>query len=300
MIVEQCELWESNNQAYYVKYLLDNTPEIDINRKLPAVIVCPGGAYLFTSDREGEPIALQFLAAGYQAFVLRYTVKGEGNTEYPVPLYDLAKMILTVRQNAEAWNIDPSRIAICGFSAGGHLCASLAVHWQESFLQEKLGTEPEMLLPNAVILGYPCLDYAFNYQMMERSETANTELLPALQDLGGTKLELLKRAAIALVGEELSEEKIYEASPVHYVSGNVPPVFLWHTAADDLVFVGNSLKFALKLEEHKIPFEMHIFETGPHGLSMATNVTSQNESQINEDAAQWVNLALRFLARRFD
>ncbi|MBZ6489560.1 alpha/beta hydrolase [Priestia aryabhattai] len=296
MLVEKKKLWESSGEAYYVKYLLDNTPEIDENRKHPAVIICPGGGYMVTSDREAEPIALQFLSAGYNTIVLRYTTQDKGNAEYPTPLFDLAKMVLTVRQNAIDWNIDPDKIAICGFSAGGHLCASLAVHWQDSFLLERVGTVPDMIQPNAVILGYPLLDIVHTKQMLDQDEMANI----VIPDFSMTKKEFLVEVNNIVTGEDDSVERIYGVYPINFVNKDVPPVFIWHTAADTLIYVGNSLKFALKLEEYKIPFEMHIFETGDHGLSLGTKVTGNHESFLNEDAAQWLKLALRFLSRHFE
>ncbi|WP_413374600.1 alpha/beta hydrolase [Alkalihalobacillus sp. 1P02AB] len=295
MLVEKGKIWEGNNETYYVKYLLDNSVEIDKDRKHPVMIICPGGGYHYTSDREAEPVALQYLSAGYNVFVLRYTTKDKGNTEYPTPLYDLAKMILTVRQNADEWNIDPDRIAISGFSAGAHLCASLAVHWQEPFLSEKFGVDAEILRPNAVVLGYPWLDLLYTNKMMDRDESANIAI-PGL----GTKKEVLKAANKAIMGENDSEERIFEVSPINFVNEKVPPVFIWHTAADNLIYVGNSLKFGLKLEEYKIPFEMHIFEKGEHGLSLGNTVSGNVDEQINEDAAQWLDLSVKFLSRHFD
>ncbi|MFB9326282.1 alpha/beta hydrolase [Paenibacillus aurantiacus] len=286
MRVEQSKLWESDSETYYVKYLLDNSGEIEADRKHPAVIVCPGGGYMYTSDREAEPIAMTFLAAGYNAFVLRYTTTSNGNPAYPNPVYDAARLMQTVRENAAEWGVDPDKIAICGFSAGGHLAASLAVRWQDAFLSEKLGAAPEQLRPNAVILGYPWLDVAHTNEIALRGADDNFKAL-------------MRKIDTAMLGENFTEETIAEANPIHHVGPNVPPTFLWHTAGDGLIPAGNSLKLALQLENHGVPYELHVFETGGHGLSLATKVTGKNE-QLNADAAQWLGLALRFLARHFE
>lgn len=93
MNVEKCGLKPDNEKVYYTKYLIDNSPEIETGRRHPAMIVCPGGGYLMTSDREAEPVALYFLAQGYQAFVLRYTTADRGDATFPNSLFDLAEMI---------------------------------------------------------------------------------------------------------------------------------------------------------------------------------------------------------------
>src|SRR5699024_2025278 len=123
-------------------------------RKRPAVIICPGGGYEFTSDREAEPIALKMMNMGFHAFVLHYNVKPH---VYPQALLELATAVQIVRGNHQVWGIDPSKIIGAGFSAGGHSAASLGVFWQGSLLVEKMKGEKESWQPNGLLLAYPVI-----------------------------------------------------------------------------------------------------------------------------------------------
>ncbi|WP_236886730.1 alpha/beta hydrolase [Clostridium beijerinckii] len=195
MLIKKIQLWEDNEQVNLFTYILDNSMEFKKNKKRPAVIICPGGGYLGTSDREAEPIAMRFAAKGYHAFVLRYNTyftewvcdfsnlpKGNVNnvpknnekSVYPSPLFDLAKAMIFIKENAEDWFVDSDRISICGFSAGAHLTASMGVHWQDDFLKEKFGVDSETFKPNSLILGYPLLDYE---AMKERLDVSPDKML---------------------------------------------------------------------------------------------------------------------------
>src|SRR3989304_3816830 len=131
----------SHENVTLTSYLLDSSQEMPNTRLRPVVLVFPGGGYYACSDREAEPIALAFLAEGYQAFVLRYSI-GE-NASFPRPLNDAEEALELIRVNADEWSVDPARIAVCGFSAGGHLAAALGTMGR--------------VRPNALILAYPCI-----------------------------------------------------------------------------------------------------------------------------------------------
>lgn len=300
MIFEKFELWEGNKNVTLSAYLLDNSQEFHKNKKRPAIIVCPGGGYLGSSDREAEPIAMRFSAQGYHTFVLRYstyftemisdiknTPEPNESSVYPQPLFDLAKAILTVRENADKWFIDSDKIAVCGFSAGGHLTASIGVHWHEEFLKEKLGVSSELLKPNAIILGYPVLDYDI---MKKGAEASNNEWITDFWQLSNR----------AVFGKPYpSEEEIKFLSPTNYVSTKTPPTFMWHTANDGLVYVENSLKFATELTKNHIPYDLHIFESGVHGLSLCDETTASEEAHINPHCAVWFDIAVSWLKKHF-
>lgn len=299
MLTKMIQLWEDRDDARVECYILRNSPEFQTEVKRPAVIVCPGGAYLGTSDREAEPVALRFASAGYHAFVLRYTTyykewvrdfqsppPGNPRSAYPQPLLDLAQTIALVRQHAEEWKVNADQIAVAGFSAGGHLAASLGVHWHESFLHEQLGIANDQLRPNALILGYPLLDYIFMHE-------------DAFSGDDPMKQGLFRLAAQAVFGTpEPSEEQLKARSPVLHVSSNTPPVFMWHTAEDGLVGAQNSLVFASALAKQGIPYELHVFTSGEHGLSLADETTAATPNQINPEAAMWFPLALSWLKKQ--
>jgi len=128
MICKNIPVWEGNQEIHMETYILHNSREFDYNRKRPAVLVLPGGAYMSTSDREAEPVALAFASKGYHAFVLRYSCKEKALL--PQPILDAFKAILIIRDNAEEWCVDSNKIAVCGFSAGGHLASCLATMWK--------------------------------------------------------------------------------------------------------------------------------------------------------------------------
>jgi acetyl esterase/lipase len=295
MIIEKERLWEDDTHAKYVKYLMDNSQEIQSDRKHPAIVVCGGGGFLKISEREKEPVALHFLNEGFQVFVLDYHTKSTGDGSYPKPVYDLAKMILTIRENAELWKVDPEKIAVIGFSTGGHLCASLATQWQEEYLGIKLGVEAKAIKPNAVVLCYPLLDYLYQQEKAREDQRYN-EFSPSI---GMRKSDFMQMTLEAGVGVNATLEQYKEASPYYHITENTPPTFIWHTANDELVYVGQSLRFAERLGEHQVPYELHIFEKGAHGLSLANKKSTGNPELINGEVAVWADLALKFLNRHF-
>ena len=141
------------SEATFVRYVLDNSEEIDPKRQRPSVLVIPGGGYAMTSDREAEPIAMQFLAAGCNAFVLRYSV---APSVFPTALLEAAEAVQRIRAHADDWHCDPSKIAVIGFSAGGHLAANLATTAGDDTMRAH-GYDPDAVRPNALMLGYPVI-----------------------------------------------------------------------------------------------------------------------------------------------
>ena len=230
-------------------------------RQRPAVVICPGGAYRFLSPREDDAVALQFAAAGFHVFVLYYTVQPD---DYRRPLLELAEAVSMVRERAKEWNLIEDKIAVCGFSAGGHLAASLGVHWH------KLDGSSQSQ-PNALILAYP---------VITSGEFAHE----------GSMLNLL--------GPDPSEEILFEMSLEKQVSTRTPPTFLWHTVTDPVVPVENSLMFANALQANGCPFELHIYPNGPHGLSLAITETDDSRG-TDPHVATWMGLCIEWIKELF-
>jgi len=151
---EKYEIIHNNEKAEFYTYIIDNSPSIDPDRKRPMIVICPGGGYVHTSDREAEPVAIQLLSRGFHASVLRYSVEP---AVFPHSLCQLARAIGLIRENAENWNVDPNKIIVMGFSAGGHLAASLGVFWDKEFIKEQLPYSKEQIQPNGLILSYPVI-----------------------------------------------------------------------------------------------------------------------------------------------
>ncbi len=254
---------DTPDDAYMDAYLLAPTRP---KQKRGVVIVVQGGAYWKTTFRETEPVALAFAGAGYHAVTLKYRFLPH---RYPAPLVDLAACVSLLRENEEAWGIDPDRIILCGFSAGAHLCAALGVHWNTAELAALAGVPTARMRVNRMILGYPVIT-AGSYTHA-----------PSMDNLCGED---------AAAREKMSLE--------NHVSVHTPPTFLWHTAADEHVPVQNSLMFAQALAAHGVPFELHIYPNGRHGMCLANELSSEGDP-TREDAAcaGWLELALAWLKR---
>lgn len=254
--------------AYLNTYFLDASPDLRQSGRRPVVVICPGGGYHFTSDREAEPIAMAFGARGFHTCVLRYPV---APVRYPAALCALAQAVAWVRSNADAYHIDPRQVTVCGFSAGGHLAGSLGVFWNTPSLAKQTGLSPAEMRPDKMVLCYPVIT-------------------------GGEYAH--KGSFDNLLGEDADAAKRAEQSLELHVTADVPPTFLWHTYTDDTVPVENSLLLALALRRAGVPFESHIYSVGMHGLSLATPLTENAQGQgVQIECAGWLELAIAWLQR---
>ena len=290
-------LYDDRQDVTLTAYLLSDSPELLKGKRRPAVLVCPGGAYLGCSDREAEPVALRFAAMGYHALVLRYsTYSGKGfapvlgdlpvnpKSVHPAPMRDVGKAFLTLRAYADEWLVDMDRVAICGFSAGAHNCAMYSVYWNDPILYEFYGEEPSAFKPAASILGYGISDYRLMFGEIKDSFAQ----------------QLSDSASIAFLGTRSPREELLDAvSPALHVTENTPPTFLWATTGDELIPVENTIRMANALAQAGVPFEVHIFEDGMHGLSLADQASASSLMEVDTDAAKWVGLAEAWLKKRF-
>ena len=239
-------------------YILDCEISLGQELRRPAVLVCPGGGYLYCSPREGEPVALSYAARGFHAFVLKYSCARQAAGF--APLKEVSWAIGHIRENAESWGVDPDKIAVCGFSAGGHLALSSGL----------LGENK----PNAMILGYPA---------------ASAPNIPGADFM----LKLLEGR------EDVTDADAHKYDLVAHITRDAPPVFIAATAEDMLTGLG-ALPIAKKYSDLGRQYELHIFQYGPHGYSLANEVTADGSSQMLEPAfAQWQELSVQWLRKTF-
>lgn len=276
-----------SDTAYLETYRLNNSQEYNVGKKRPLVLVIPGGGYAFTSDREAEPIALKFNSIGLNAAVLWYTVGDQVKNVPQNTLIETAKSIKYIREHAEEWLVDYDKIIVCGFSAGGHACVNIATKWSEKWLADELNTTSDMLKVNLAIPCYPAVvvdrfpagEMGFAHQIIENPNTANERFFGV---------------------DDPSDDLVAEYNLLNYVSENTPPMFIWHTFEDVLVDVNNSILLGKKLREFNIPFELHIFEKGEHGLALCDRTTARKASHHDSHVIHWFELCEGWLAPYID
>ncbi len=223
----------------------------------PTIVILPGGGYGFRSEREAEPIAMKFLAHGYNACVVYYSVKP---ATFPSALLEALYAVKYMRENAERFYADPSKIYVCGFSAGGHLAASTGVFWNSDVAKKYFG-DVEAVKPNGLILSYPVITcdpkYAHNGSFS------------------------------SLLGAKDSDEAREWQSLEKRVTENTPPAFIWTTNEDTLVPCENSILFALALRRNYVSVELHMYEKASHGAATGDNVTCVNTMRVRN----WIDMA---------
>ena len=263
------ELGENGCNAYmdaYIPSVFENAGQALATKKYPCMVVCPGGGYRFTSDREAESVAFQFVAEGYRAVVVRYSCAPH---TFPQQLREVAGAMELIYQHAGEWNIDVTRIAIIGFSAGAHLAAQYSNRYDCLEVRELFHESKPI---QASVLSYPVITDD-----------------PQYKHAGSIKNYL---------GYEPTERNEKGCSNECMVSEKTPPTFIWHTAEDNAVPVQNSLLYAKALSDYKVPFEMHIYPFGEHGLSTVDGVVYAEEKAPNvarahkwvEDVKTWLKM----------
>jgi len=238
-------------------------------KKRPMVVICPGGAYAYTSPREAEPVAYKLLGEGYNCGILYYSC---APAKYPTALTEVASAFRIVRKNASKWSVDKNAVLVQGFSAGGHLAASYACYWNDPKIAQAIGVkDAEILRPNGQILCYP---------VISSGKYAHTG---SIDNLCGDNKALRKK---------MSLEKA--------VNKDTPPAFVWHTYTDGTVPVENSLLYVSALREKNIPAELHIYSQGGHGLSLANKLSLSRYGYEDYPAVStWFSLCAGWLASNY-
>lgn len=247
----------------YLPYNMSQMNRQDLKR--PTILLCPGGGYSMVSQREAEPIAVHFLPEGFNVFILTYSVKPH---TFPVQLREVAAAMELIYENAEAWHVDTNKIAIMGFSAGGHLAA----HYSNSYnCPEVREVFPDSKGVQASILCYPVISTAEEYCHKGSFQNLTGHAYP-LNDAESQKFSC----------DKLVTEK-------------TPPAFLWHTAADGSVPVANSLLYAQALAKHNVPFGLHVYPAGRHGLSTVDEQTNDELPPQVQTAKAWLPALMQWL-----
>ncbi|MCA8950347.1 MAG: alpha/beta hydrolase [Planctomycetes bacterium] len=220
----------------------------------PAFVVCPGGGYhALAMAHEGRDIAAWLNGIGITAAVLDYRHRAKGYG-HPWPLRDVQRAMRLVRHRAAEWQVDPAKVGVIGFSAGGHLAASVSVHHDGGDADAADPIDRESCRPDFAVLCYPVI--AFGQDYTHKGSQKN------------------------LLGDDAAPELVAEMSAERQVADDTPPTFLWHTTADTVVPPENSVVYYLALVRHHVPCELHVFETGRHGLGLAPEMPCAAWSQL--------------------
>lgn len=268
MIYTKIPLDENDENVFLECYIADKIG--DYVRY--AMLVIPGGGYSqICSDREGEPIAMAFMPHGFNAFVLHYSVKEKA--KFPRPLIEASKAVKHIKDNSEKYNIDPDKVFAVGFSAGGHLTASLGTLWHMKEIYDAVPMEYGYNKPAGVIPVYPVITCF---------ESAHEGSAKNICGCENPNTEQRKKYSLELCVDE-----------------KTCPMFLVHTATDKSAPVKNSLLMAEALSKNGIPFELHIFEDAPHGMALGNKITACGNPLYDQPSlASWVDSAAGWTERR--
>lgn len=248
-------------------YIPDVWKEVDAEQTFPCTVICPGGSYWWCSEREAEPVALRMVGNGIAAAVVNYACEYQ---HYPLQLLEILAAITYMRRNSVEFHLDPEKIAVMGFSAGGHAACTAGLFWQEKLAEETLGIEHGEDKPNGMILCYPVItsgEYTHEGSMK------------------------------CLLGDDPDPKLLEKMSLEDQVTDDAPQAFIWHTSEDGLVPLENSLFLAEALHKKGKNVEMHIYPKGGHGLSLCDDTVSK-KADLSDDVkycSEWIGHCIRWI-----
>ena len=270
MLHERIYLDDNDRNVYIDTYVANDRKYLR-----DAILVIPGGGYSqVCTDREGEPIALAFVAKGMNAFVLNYRVTAGGEVHpYPAQLIDASRAIVYIKRHASELGIDPERVFTVGFSAGGHLCGSLAILHSDERVLAELGISKGENKPRAAILSYPVVS-AFAH---------------------GTHHGSFEKLA-ALPFDDISEEKKRELSLECNVNEDSAPLFIWHTTEDAVVSAIGSLRLAESYIKAGRPVALRLYPYGCHGTALANEITrGEYPESVQPMVEEWIEVTREWM-----
>ena len=268
---------KTDEKVTLTTYIHDHSEQAEFQiPKRPAVIILPGGAFSFLADWEAEPAALTFLKEGYNTFILHYSV-GDACT-YPEILEEVSLAVWEVRKHAEEWGTDPDAIVLMGFSAGACIAAMSATQWNTPGMAERLGVPEKGIRPDAAVICYGAWD-----------NTNTIQKDPKYYNPDAAKI---------------AKECTPELDMIHYTGPHMPPLFIWHNRYDKYVPAVNPLMIAAKMLELDLPFELHLFQGGQHGMSVCNTLNSyqgeyKEAREENPNVAMWVPMCVNWINQLF-
>lgn len=263
MLCQRVQLDSGNSHVYMEAYIAN--PLGDYVRD--AILVIPGGGYgICCSDREGEPVAQAFMPYGFNAFVLHYSNATNSENVFPTQLIEASKAMQHIRKNADRYHINPDRVFVCGFSAGGHLAACLGAMWHHKLITSEIGEGINR--PNGMVLVYPVISADYH--------------ISSFYNLLGTKTP--------------TQQQLEMCSIENHVDDRSVPAFVVHSFNDELVDVRNSLALASAYKAADRIMELHIYPDAPHGFALGNAITSCNNPKWNNPSiAKWVEQAVSWM-----
>jgi len=273
MKTETIFLREDDSDIRLQSFIHNDTENVYAGKR-SAMLVLAGGGYLFQANsREGEPVAINYFANGFNTFLLNYSV-GE-KAAFPRPLQDVSKAMVHIRRNAEEYNIDPERIYVIGFSAGGHLAAAIGTFWGEEWARSGEDMEYGENKPAAVLTCYPVITGDKRYYHHD---------------------SFMRLLGYPIQKTDATDEELAKYSIEKHIGEKTVPAFIWHTFEDTCVPLENSLMYASALKKAGIHFEMHIYPKGDHGLALSNRETWWGADILNDPhVASWFRDSLEFL-----